>query len=149
MNDTPQAHTTATAIATSTAMAEEEKRCFNRLTVIPDAMFLPLFIFTRAFCTFHCVRAFGKKVRKKTQKQNYSSNFYFKIIFHFRTSSCFSDFFEILRLKKVVVCLFLYYLLLSSTVKKTRKICVRFHVVLRLSIVSFVTAKMCFKRICG
>lgn len=29
--------------------------------------------------------------------------------------------------------------------KKTRKICVRFHVFLRLSIVSFVTAEMCFK----
>lgn len=33
-------------------------------------------------------------------------NFYFKIIIHFRTNSCFSAFFEILRLEKIVVVFF-------------------------------------------
>lgn len=50
-----------------------------------------------------CVRAFGKKGKK----ENFE-DFYFKIIIRFHTNSCFSDFFEILRLKKVVVCFYCF-----------------------------------------
>lgn len=83
---------------TTHSYQQQRVRNFSRLTVKSDLCFCFAFYlhscFFSAFPSLVCV--FLKKVRKKLK------NFYFKIIIRFRTSSCLSDFFGILRLRKVV-----------------------------------------------
>lgn len=83
-----------------------------------------------------------------------SWNFYFKIIIRFRTSSCFSDFFEILQLRKVValfLILFFYFISTFFVEKRFRLPEIYFYGVLRLLKVSWrqEIREKCFKRICS
>lgn len=66
------------------------------------------------FCAMHSCEWLSGLWKRKIggRRRKYSSDFYFEIIIRFRTNSCFSDFFEILRLEKVVVVLLTFFFVL-------------------------------------